>query len=238
MEKGGQKIKRSQGTPQGSPLSPLLANIYLNDFDKELEARGLSFCRYADDLVIFVNSERSGERILASLTEWIAKHLKLRVNCSKSGVGRPWKGKFLGFKISKEGKIALAQTSLEKLKTQVRIHWNAQTSVKLETRIKEWQQYIRGWNAYFGICQQKWNIRVLEGWIRRHMRKYFWQRRHNRRGRMNALKRLKANPSYMRQTCVSVGDWRMARSSMLHAVLKNTRLKQWGLWVPSDFATL
>jgi RNA-directed DNA polymerase len=237
MEKGGQKIKRSQSTPQGSPLSPLLANIYLNDLDKELEARGLSFCRYADDLVIFVNSERSGERILASLTEWIAKHLKLRVNGSKSGVGRPWKGKFLGFKISKEGKIAPAQTSLEKLKTQVRMHWNAQTSVKLETRIKEWQQYIRGWNAYFGICQQKWIIRVLEGWIRRHIRKYFWLRWHNHRGRLNALKRLKAKPYHLK-ACVSVGAWRMARSPMLQTVLDKNRLRHWGLWVPSDFATM
>jgi RNA-directed DNA polymerase len=92
MERDGQKIKRSQGTPQGGPLSPLLANIYLDDLDKELESRNLSFCRYADDLAIFVSSERSGQRILASLTEWIAKHLKLRVNPKKSGTGRPWNG--------------------------------------------------------------------------------------------------------------------------------------------------
>lgn len=218
-------------------ISPILANIYLDDLDKELEARGLSFCRYADDLVIFVNSERSGERILVSLTEWIAKHLKLRVNGSKSGVGRPWNGKFLGFKISKNGKIAPAQSSLEKLKTQVRTYWNAQTSIKLEARIKEWQQYIRGWVAYFGICQQKWPIKILEGWMRRHMRKYFWQRWHNQRGRLNALRRLKAKPYHLK-ACVSVGAWRMARSPTLQAVLNNTRLKQWGLWVPSDFATL
>lgn len=109
MEKDGQSNKRSQGTPQGGPLSPLLANIYLDDLDKELESRGLSFCRYADDLAIFVSSERSGLRILASLTEWIAKHLKLRVNPNKSGVGRPWHGKFLGFRINSDGNLKLAK---------------------------------------------------------------------------------------------------------------------------------
>jgi len=113
MERDGQRIKRNQGTPQGGPLSPLLANIYLDELDKELERRGLSFCRYADDVVIFVKSERSGQRILASLTAWLAKHLKLRVNPNKSGTGRPWDGKFLGFRINSDGTIKLAQASLE-----------------------------------------------------------------------------------------------------------------------------
>lgn len=219
-------------------LSPLLANIYLDDLDKELERRELSFCRYADDIVVFVNSERSGERVLASLTDWIAKHLKLRVNASKSGVGRPWNGKFLGFRINSDGRIAPAQASLEKLKAQVRCHWNAQTSTRLEERVKEWQQYIRGWWAYFGICQQQRGIRVLESWMRRHMRKYFWQRWHNRRGRLNALRRLKAKPYHLSQASGSVGTWRLARSPMLQTVLNNTRLRRWGLWVPSDFAAL
>jgi group II intron reverse transcriptase/maturase len=237
MERDGQKIKRSQGTPQGGPLSPLLANIYLDDLDKELESRCLSFCRYADDLAIFVRSERSGQRILASLTEWIAKHLKLRVNPNKSGTGRPWNGKFLGFRINSDGQIKLAEASLEKLKNQVRNYWNNQTRQPLEERIKEWQQYIRGWYAYFGVCIKYPITKALEGWIRRHMRKYFWQRWHNKRGRMNALKRLKAKPYHQRQTSVSVGAWRMARSPMLSTVLNNARLKRWGLWVPSNFVT-
>ena len=152
MEHKGQRIKRSQGTPQGGPLSPLLANIYLDALDKEMEQRELSFCRYADDVVIFVGSQRSGERILASLTDWIAKHLKLRVNTRKSGVGRPWDGKFLGFRINSDGRIAPSDASLEKLKAEVRNHWDVQTSIKLEDRIKQWQQYIRGWWAYFSIC--------------------------------------------------------------------------------------
>ena len=238
MERDGQKIKRSQGTPQGGPLSPLLANIYLDDLDKELESRGLSFCRYADDLVIYVSSERSGQRILASLTEWIAKHLKLRVNPNKSGTGRPWQGKFLGFRINSDGSLKVADASLEKLKAQVRNCWNNQNRQGLEERIGKWREYIRGWYAYYGACIKYPITRAMEGWIRRHMRKYFWQRWHNKRGRMNALKRLKAKPYHQRQTSVSVGAWRMARSPMLHTVLNNTRLKRWGLWLPSDFVTM
>lgn len=237
MEREDQKIKRNQGTPQGGPLSPLLANIYLDDLDKELERRGLSFCRYADDVVIFVGSERSGQRILASLTKWIAEHLKLRVNPNKSGTGRPWHGKFLGFRINSDGSIKLANASLEKLKDQVRYYWNDQNRQVLEERIAAWGQYIRGWTAYFGACIKYPLSRALEGWIRRHMRKYFWQRWHNKRGRMNALKRLNAKPYHLRQTSVSVGAWRMARSPMLHTVLNNARLKRWKLWVPSDFVT-
>ncbi|HSN24361.1 MAG TPA: reverse transcriptase domain-containing protein, partial [Methylomicrobium sp.] len=219
MERDGQRIKRNQGTPQGGPLSPLLANIYLDELDKELERRGLSFCRYADDVVIFVKSEKSGQRILASLTAWLAKHLKLRVNPNKSGTGRPWDGKFLGFRINSDGTIKLAQASLEKLKDQVRECWNNQNRLSLEKRIDDWQHYIRGWYAYFGVCIEYPLTRAMEGWIRRHMRKYFWQRWHNKRGRMNALKRLKAKPYHQRQTSVSVGDWRIARSPVLHAVL-------------------
>lgn len=237
MQRNGRQEKRVRGTPQGGPLSPLLANLYLDDLDKELEQRGLSFCRYADDSVIFVGSERSGERVLESLSAWIAKLLKLRINANKSGVRRPWNGKFLGFRINSDGRIGVAQASLDKLKDQVRRCWDAQTSLKLEERIADWQQFIRGWWNYFKICQVMRPIRVLESWIRRHMRKYFWQRWHNRRGRMNALRRLKAKPRYLAKAAGSSGTWRMARSPLLHDVLNNARLKRWGLWVPSDFAT-
>ena len=98
----GKVERRDKGTPQGSPLSPLLANIYLDQLDKELEKRELSFCRYADDITIYVSSERSARRVLESLTAWIAKHLKLSVNQDKSGTGRPWERQFLGFQITED----------------------------------------------------------------------------------------------------------------------------------------
>jgi group II intron reverse transcriptase/maturase len=237
MRRGGVDEKRTKGTPQGGPLSPLLANLYLDGLDRELERRGLSFCRYADDVAIFVASERSGERVLSSLVAWIAQHLKLRVNVGKSGTGRPWNGKFLGFRITGEGRIAPAKASLERLKDRVREVWNARRSDPLGERIRRWQAYIRGWWNYFRVCEARWAIRALEGWMRRHMRKYFWQRWHNRRGRLNALRRLKAKPYHLRQASGSVGAWRNARSPMLQTVLNKARLRRWGLYVPSDLAT-
>jgi group II intron reverse transcriptase/maturase len=232
-QEGGNE-KRTKGTPQGGPVSPLLANIYLDALDHERERRGLSFCRYADDVAIFVASERSGERVLESLTGWIAKHLKLRVNAAKSGIGRPWNGKFLGFRITQDGRIAPAQSSLERLKDKVREVWDARWSVPLAERIRHWQDYIRGWSNYFRLSEARGEIQRLEGWMRRHMRKYFWQRWHNRQGRLNALRRLKAKPYHLKQASGSVGAWRKARSPMLQTVLDKARLRRWGLYVPSD----
>ena len=234
MRSAGRDEKRSQGTPQGSPLSPLLANLSLDALDQELAQRGVSFCRYADDVVIFVGSQRSGERILASLTAWIATHLRLRVNTSKSGVGRPWHGHFLGLRITEDGHIAPAPRSMERLKEKVRGIWNARWSITLKERIHHWQRYIRGWWNSFRVCDQRRDIDRREGWMRRHMRKYFWQRWHNRKGRLNALRRLKAQPYHLHQASGSVGTWRKARSPMLQTLLNNARLKRWGLYVPSD----
>jgi RNA-directed DNA polymerase len=114
-----------EGTPQGGPLSPLLANIYLDALDRELERRGLAFSRYADDCNIYVSSQRAAERVLVSITEWISKHLRLEVNATKSGVGRAWERKFLGFRINPEGKIEAAPQSVERFKTKVRELWRS-----------------------------------------------------------------------------------------------------------------
>jgi group II intron reverse transcriptase/maturase len=237
IRREGRDEKRRRGPPQGGPLSPLLANLYLDALDQEWEQRGVSFCRYADDVAIFVASERSGERILATLTEWMAKHLKLRVNPSKSGTGRPWNGKFLGFRIAAEGRIAPAKSSLDRLKGNVRELWDAQRSMPLQERIRRWQDYIRGWWNYFRLGDLRWEIQRLEGWMRRHMRKYFWQRWHNRNGRLDALRRLQAKPDHLQPASDSVGVWRKARSPMLQTVLNKARLRRWGLYGPSDLAT-
>jgi len=153
MDDNGVRTKRAKGTPQGGPLSPLLANIYLDTLDKELHRRGLSYCRYADDIVIYVSSERSGQRVLASLSDWIGQHLKLRINERKSGVGRPWNRPFLGFTLDREGKIGVAKASLNRLKEQVRRSWNAQLNLSLRERIARWQRMIRGWWNDFSIAQ-------------------------------------------------------------------------------------
>ncbi len=228
--------KRTRGTTQGGPLSPLLANIYLDALDKELEQRGLNFCRYADDVVIFVNSERSGQRVLASLSGWLEHHLKLRVNATKSGVNRPGNGKFLGFQVDAEGHTKPTATSLERFKAKVRDFWNARRAQPLPERITAWQRYVRGWWNYFRISDDDSKVRRTEGWIRRHRRKFFWQRWHHRRGRANALRRLGAKGRQQQLASSAVSAWRVARCPTLHTVLNNARLRRWGLYVPSDLA--
>jgi retron-type reverse transcriptase len=111
---------REEGTPQGGPLSPLLANLYLDALDQELTRRGLAFCRYADDCNVYVRSPRAAERVLEGITTWIRKHLRLEVNATQSGVGRPWERKFLGFTINPQGEIEVAPKSVERFEQKVR----------------------------------------------------------------------------------------------------------------------
>jgi len=233
----GKVERRNKGMPQGSPLSPLLANIYLDTLDKELEKRGLSFCRYADDVSIYVGSERSAKRVLESLTQWIEKHLKLSVNQHKSGSGRPWEGQFLGFRINEDAQIEISPKSIERYKDKVRQLWDARQSLTSKQLAKQWRQYSIGWWNYFKLADKIWNIRNLAGWTRRHMRKCFWLRWHDRKGRFNALRRLGATPKQLETAKSSRGAWRVARSPTLHKVLNNTILRRYGLTAPSELTT-
>lgn len=232
----GKVEKRNKGVPQGSPLSPLLANIYLDQLDKELEWRGLSFCRYADDVSIYVGSERSAKRVLGSLTQWIEKHLKLRVNQDKSGVGRPWDGQYLGFRINEDAQIEIAPKSIERYKGKVRQLWDAQQSLKSSELIKNWKQYSIGWWNYFKLAENLSNMRIWEGWTRRHMRKCFWLRWHNKKGRLNALRRLGMTGDRLKTASITKGAWHVARSYTLHKALGNTTLRRYGLFAPSELA--
>src|SRR5262249_61139823 len=121
----GEVQRSEEGTPQGGPLSPLLANLYLDGLDRELEQRGLAFSRYADDCNIYVGSQRAAERVLESISQWVSKHLRLEVNATKSGTGRPWERKFLGFRVNPEGQIEAAPQSVERLKDKVRELWRS-----------------------------------------------------------------------------------------------------------------
>lgn len=226
-----------EGTPQGGPLSPLLANIYLDALDQELEQRGLAFSRYADDCNIYVSSQRSAERVLASLTDWIAKHLRLEVNATKSGTGRPWERKFLGFRINPEGKIEAAPSSVERFKTEVRERWRScqsQTSVELRDH---WRAYVQGWWGYFCLAEERRNILGLEGWIRRHIRSCFWQRWDNWRGRLRKLRSLGLSGRLLKVAHSSKGAWRLAASPSLQTALSNAVLRRHGFWMPSDLAS-
>jgi group II intron reverse transcriptase/maturase len=228
----GKLERRGKGMPQGSPLSPLLANIYLDRLDKELEKRGLSFCRYADDTSLYVSSERSAKRVLESLTQWIEKHLKLNVNQSKSGTGRPWESQFLGFRIGKDGEIGIAPKSIERYKEKVRKLWDARQSLTSKQLIEQWQKYSIGWWNYFKLATKRWTIRCWVGWTRRHIRKCFWQRWHNKKGRLNALRRLGVSEYLQKTASSSRGAWRIASSPALHKALSNATLRRYGLDVP------
>ena len=225
-----------EGTPQGGPLSPLLANIYLDALDRELEQRGLAFSRYADDCNIYVNSERSAQRVLASLTTWIQKHLRLEVNATKSGTGRPWERKFLGFRINLQGKIEAAPPSVERFKMKVRERWRSCQSQTSEELRDNWRAYVRGWWGYYRLAEERRNLFGLEGWIRRHIRACFWQRWDNWRGRLRKLRALGLSGHLLKVAHSSKGAWRIAASPSLQTALSNAVLRRHGFWMPSDLA--
>jgi RNA-directed DNA polymerase len=227
-----------EGTPQGGPLSPLLANIYLDALDQELERRGLAFSRYADDCNIYVSSARSAERVLASITNWIKQHLRLEVNAAKSGTGRPWERKFLGFRINREGKIEIAPQSVDRFKTKVRELWRSCQSRTSEELRDTWRACVRGWWAYCGLAEDRRNIYGLEGWIRRHIRACFWQRWDNWRGRLRKLRHLGLSGRLLKVAHSSKGAWRIAASPSLQTAVRNAVLRRYGFSMPSDLAAV
>src|SRR5205814_933292 len=227
-----------EGTPQGGPLSPLLANIYLDALDQELERRGHRFCRYADDCNIYVGSASAAERTLASLQAWIEKHLRLKVNAAKSGTGRVWERKFLGFRLDRKKRIGTAPESLERFKAQVRAMWRGHQS-RSSTQLRDaWGRYLRGWWSYFRLAAARQPLRDLEGWVRRHIRKCFWLRWHGRKGRERRLRQLGLQGPALGVAASSRGVWRVAAQPELHWALSNSLLRRYGFLVPSDLASL
>ena len=225
-----------EGTPQGGPLSPLLANIYLDALDKELDRRKHCYCRYADDCNIYVSSQAAAERTLASIQNWIEKHLRLKVNAAKSGTGRVWERKFLGFRLDRQKRIGIAPESLERFKTKVRELWSARRS-RTSTQLRdEWNRYVRGWWEYYQLATVRRPIRDLEGWVRRHIRKCFWLRWHGTRGRLRNLRRLGLRGRSLGVATNSRGAWRIAAQPELQQALNNSVLSRHGFLFPSDLA--
>ena len=184
--------QRTEGTPQGSPLSPLLSNILLDDLDKELERRGHKFCRYADDCNIYVRSLRAGERVLESITGFLSRNLRLKVNEEKSAVGRVWKRKFLGYTMTwnKPPKLKVAPESVKRLKAKVREITQRGRGRNLGQVIKELNLLLRGWSQYFRHAQVKNVFEELDGWIRRKLRCIKWQQWKRPRKRIKELMKL------------------------------------------------
>lgn len=230
----GSKEKRQKGTPQGGPLSPLLANIYLDALDRELEKRGLSFIRYADDIAIFCSSERAAARVVESVVKWIEKHLKVPVNREKSRSGPTDESSLLGFRLYKDGRIGVSPKSVAKLKGKVRELWGARQSLTSKQLRDQWRRYILGWWNYFKLADRLWEVRDITGWIRRHMRKCFWLRWKTPRGRINALKRLGVNRRAQGIGYTGLGAWRVARLWAMNQALSNKTLKRYGFIIPWD----
>ena len=221
-----------EGTPQGGPLSPLLANIYLDRLDEELERRGHAFCRYADDCNIYVGSQAAAERTLISVQGWIEKRLRLKVNAAKSGTGRVWERKFLGFRLDRRKRIGIAPETVERFKARVRELWNGRRSRTSNQLRDDWNQYVRGWWGYYRLTEARSLVRELEGWVRRHMRKCFWLRWHHPKGRLNALKRLGVRGQTLGNAYCARGAWAMARHPCVQQALNNATLQRYGFILP------
>jgi RNA-directed DNA polymerase len=221
-----------EGTPQGGPLSPLLSNIVLDEFDRELERRGLRFARYADDSNMYVRSRRAGERVMASLTRFITTKLKLKVNQQKSAVARPWERKFLGFSFTanSEPKRRIAPKAVHRFKEKIRELTRRTRGVSTERMAEELTRYLRGWLGYFGKCQTPSVLQSLEEWTRRRLRAVIWKQWKRGSVRFAELRKRGVGKDLAAQTAGSAhGPWRLAQSPALCFALPNAYFDSLGI---------
>jgi RNA-directed DNA polymerase len=229
---GGLVSPVDEGTPQGGPLSPLLSNIVLDEFDRELERRGLRFARYADDCNVYVRSRRAGERVMASITRFITTKLKLKVNEQKSAVARPWERKFLGFSFTanREPKRRIAPKAVIRFKAKVREVTRRTRGVNVEKMAEELGRYLRGWIGYFGQCQTPSVLQGLEEWTRHRLRSVIWKQWDRGPVRFAELRKRGVGKDLAAQTAGSAhGPWRLANSPALAFALPNAYFDSLGI---------
>jgi len=233
MMESGVVTARSEGTPQGGPLSPLLSNILLTDLDRELERRGHHFCRYADDCNIYVNSKRAGDRILTSMTRFLDTQLKLRVNQEKSAVDRPWKRVFLGYTVCHRKynvRLRVASKSVQRLKAKLKMLFRSGKGRSIRTTIATLTPKLRGWVNYFRYAGAKGIFEELDGWIRRHLRKILWRQWKRPSTRAKTLMRLGLSEV---RACTSAsngrGPWWNSGASHLNQALPKRLFDRLGL---------
>jgi RNA-directed DNA polymerase len=207
-----------EGTPQGGPLSPLLSNLVLDELDRELERRGHRYVRYADDCNIYVRSERAGQRVMESVTQFITKELKLKVNETKSAVARPQERKFLGFSFTAgpEIKRVIAPKALDRFKQRIREITLRAKGVSMQTTIEELAPYMRGWRSYFGYCETPEVLVSLTRWVRLRLRAAMWRQWKTPRRRREALLELGVRLRLARNTAGSgLGPSYLAKAKAL-----------------------
>src|SRR5579862_9685417 len=229
---GGLVNPVDEGTPQGGPLSPLLSNIVLDEFDRELEGRGLRFARYADDCNIYVRSRRAGERVMESLTRFITAKLKLKVNQQKSAVARPWARKFLGFSFTSAGipKRRIAPKAVDRFKERIRALTSRTRGVSMERMAEDLSRYLRGWIGYFGKCETPSVLAGLEQWLRRRLRSAIWKQWQRGTVRFAELRKRGVGDDLAAQTAGStLGPWRLANSPALSIALSNAYFDSLGI---------
>ena len=232
MMEGGLVSPRTEGTPQGSPLSPLLSNILLDELDKELERRGHHFVRYADDCNVYVHSKAAGERVMESLERFLTKRLWLKINRDKSAVARPSERKFLGYTIilyRDEPKLKVAPKSVRRLKAKLKPLFRQGRGMKLAATIGRLNRILRGWIAYFRLSWDKIGIRELDSWIRRHLRVIQWRQWKTPGTRLRKLLRLGLPFAQAKCVCNRCGPWMNARSPQMNFALSNATLAGMGL---------
>ena len=221
-----------EGTPQGGPLSPLLSNIVLDEFDREVERRGLRFARYADDCNIYVRSQRAGSRVMESLARFITMKLKLKVNAQKSAVARPWERKFLGFSFTNERapRRRIAPKAVDRFKERVRELTGRTRGVSVERMAEDLSRYLRGWIGYFGKCETPSVLQRLERWIRHRLRSVVWKQWKRGTVRFAELRKRGVGKDLAAQTAGSAhGPWRLANSPALAIALPNAYFDSLGI---------
>jgi RNA-directed DNA polymerase len=232
MMMGGVVSPRTEGTPQGGPLSPLMSNVLLDELDKELERRGHKFCRYADDSNIYVRSRQAGERVMASITEFLEKRLRLKVNLEKSAVARPWERKFLGYSMTwhKQPRLKVAKTSVERLRAKVRAIFREGRGRSLTQVIEELNKLLRGWMQYFRLAEVKGVFEELDGWIRRKLRCLIWlQWKRNKTRAKELIKRGMEKLRAWKSTGNGRGSWWNAGASHMNEAFPKSFFDRLGL---------
>lgn len=220
-----------EGTPQGGPLSPLLSNIMLDDFDKELERRGLRFARYADDCNIYVKSEKAGKRVMESATKYLTTKLKLKVNQLKSAVAHPWERKFLGFTFTKDSKeIAVHESRVKRFKDKIRGLTKKLRGGNIKDHIQKLIMPVtRGWANYFSIAEEQSIFKTLDSWIRRKIRCALWRQWKTIGTKIKRLTKFGLKPNDARKWAKSSrGPWHMAKTYGMHKALNNSEIESMG----------
>jgi RNA-directed DNA polymerase len=232
MMREGVVEARTEGTPQGGPLSPLLSNILLDDLDRELERRELAFCRYADDCNIYVGSRAAGERVMNGVRVFLQDILRLRVNAQKSAVARPWERKFLGFSVTaqREPRLRIATASVQRLMQRVRELLRVGRGRSLRHTIEELNPLLRGWINYFRLTESRTVLDDLDGWLRHRLRCLVWRQWKRGRTRARKLRALGLSAAEARRAVGNGrGPWWNASARHLHLALPTAYFTRLGL---------